>query len=157
MSLIGGDLRFVMWLIVPVSLWACAPVVSVPQEKPLSEAGQGLANVEIGDLAGVWEYQEGSVTYRLKLDRHGNGTYEWKRGRFQTTSLDNGTWKGTWHQQENDREGGFEIQLSQDRQTAAGLWWYTRIEEDQNPLNPGGSFKLRRLAISTTTDSTTKR
>ncbi|MDX1412136.1 MAG: hypothetical protein R3351_08255, partial [Nitrospirales bacterium] len=83
--------------------------------------------------------------YPLTLDQQGKGTYEWQEGRFETTSLSNGIWKGTWHQEGNDREGGFELQLHPDLQSATGNWWYTRIGKDQDPLEPGGSFSLRRV------------
>ena len=117
------------------------------KETRSSRENEEISKVQIQDLAGEWEYEEASVAYRLTLDRNGNGNYEWKQGRFATTSLKNGLWIGTWHQRDNDREGGFELQLAQDLRSARGRWWYTRIEQDHDPLNPGGTFRLTRLPV----------
>lgn len=139
------QIRFIVLLIVcSFAVWGC-PTVPIkkpeslppPPEKPLSE-------VKIQDLAGEWKYEEGKIIYPLSLDQEGKGTYEWEGGRFETTSLSNGIWEGTWHQEGNDREGGFELQLQPDLQSAVGTWWYTRIGTDRDPLEPGGSFRLRR-------------
>ena len=105
-----------------------------------------MSDVTLQELAGSWEYVDGNVNYPLILDQEGKGTYEWKKGRFETTSVSNGLWKGTWHQVENDREGGFELQIDPDRQGARGSWWYTRIGNDDDPLEPGGEFSLQRNA-----------
>lgn len=96
------------------------------------------------DLSGIWEYQEGEIVYELSLDRNGNGNYEWQGGRFETTFLSGGLWKGKWMQARNNREGGFDARLANDGLSAHGRWWYTRIEEDRDPLEPGGQFTLRR-------------
>ena len=127
-------------------LWGCAtPPAETPKTLPPS-LETPLSEVQLKDLAGGWEYEEGSVIYPLNLDKKGNGTYQWKNGRFETKSLTNGIWKGTWYQEENDREGKFELQLQPDLQSAAGRWWYTRIGEDHAPLEPGGNFRVRRSA-----------
>ncbi|MDT7043643.1 hypothetical protein [Candidatus Nitronereus thalassa] len=95
-------------------------------------------------LSGHWEYHEGEVMYNLVLDQQGNGTYDWQQGRFKTTSLLDKTWKGRWIQLGNDREGGFEAQLEESGLTAHGRWWYTRIGNDLDPIEPGGNFILTR-------------
>ena len=145
----GRRLGVFIWLgLFAVGVGGC--VTAPPGEVsglPTSEA-PSLATITVKDLAGMWEYEEASSVYSLALDHEGKGSYEWKDGRFFTTSFSNGVWKGTWHQGENDREGGFELQLQPDLQTAIGEWWYTRIEEDQSPLQPGGDFLLRRLSPS---------
>ena len=133
-------------LLVSVGSTGCATVSTEDVLKPELHKAINLSNVQIHDLAGVWEYVEGDMAYSLHLNHKGNGTYEWKNGRFETTNFSNGIWKGSWHQQENDREGGFELRLSGDVQTAQGKWWYTRIGNDYKPLEPGGTFILRRLA-----------
>ena len=94
-------------------------------------------------LAGEWDYEEGAVV-TLILDEQGNGTYPWKGGRFETHSLSDHTWHGRWVQQENDREGGFTVQLSPDFSDGEGRWWYTRIADDLAPTQKGGTFHLTK-------------
>lgn len=94
-------------------------------------------------LAGEWDYEEGAVV-TLILDEQGNGTYPWKGGRFETHSLSDHTWHGRWIQQDNDREGGFTVQLSPDFSSGEGRWWYTRIENDPAPTQKGGTFQLTK-------------
>ena len=96
--------------------------------------------------AGVWLYEDRLVTGEANLDQNGNGKYPWKRGYFITTTWAGGIWRGTWHQPGNDREGGFELQLSQDLTYASGRWWYSRIGTDTSPDKPGGKFSMTRLA-----------
>ena len=96
--------------------------------------------------AGVWIYEDKLVTGEARLDERGNGKYPWKRGYFVTETWEGGVWKGTWHQPGNDREGGFELQLSEDLLHAEGRWWYTRIGEDTSPEKPGGKFTLTRVS-----------
>lgn len=132
-------------LLLGLGVWGCATVPSKKSASLPPSPEPALADVQIKELAGGWEYEEGSVTYQITLDQEGKGTYEWKDGRFQTTSLSKGVWKGTWHQTENDREGQFELQLQPDLQSATGSWWYTRIGEDLAPLEPGGNFSLQRV------------
>ena len=134
-----------MFTLISVGTWGCA---SVPLEEssgvPPPE-NTLLPTIQVKDLAGQWQYEEASAVYPLVFDQEGKGTYEWKKGRFMTTSLSQGVWKGTWSQEENDREGGFELRLQPDLQSARGQWWYTRIGEDRTPLQPGGTFMLRRV------------
>ena len=133
-----------MLIICSYAIWGCP---TVPTKKPVSlppPPEKPLSEVKIHDLAGGWKYEEGKILYPLTLDREGRGTYEWQEGQFETTSLLNGVWKGRWHQEGNDREGEFELQLHPDLQSATGTWWYTRIGGDQEPLEPGGNFTLRR-------------
>jgi hypothetical protein len=91
-------------------------------------------------LAGEWQYEEGGVVVPLRLDRFGNGTYDFKGGRFRTDLLSAHRWTGGWTQRANDREGGFEISLSPDYSEGDGRWWYTRIEGDPAPENPVAGF-----------------
>jgi hypothetical protein len=96
-------------------------------------------------LAGEWEYEEGGVVVPLRLDRFGNGTYEFKDGLFRTNLLSDHRWAGAWAQRENDREGGFEITLSPDYREGEGRWWYTRIERDPAPKKSGGRFHVMKV------------
>ena len=99
-------------------------------------------------LAGEWEYEDSAVV-TLTLDEQGNGTYPWKEGRFETTALSGHTWQGMWFQKENDREGGFTVEFSQDFSEGEGRWWYSRIGDDRAPTQKGGTFHLSRKSIST--------
>jgi hypothetical protein len=99
-------------------------------------------------LAGEWDYEEEAVIV-LTLDQEGNGSYPWKGGRFETHSLSDHTWQGRWIQQENDREGGFTVQLSPDYSNGEGRWWYTRIENDLSPRQKGGTFHLTKKSPAT--------
>jgi hypothetical protein len=99
-------------------------------------------------LAGEWDYEEDAVV-TLTLDEEGNGSYDWKGGRFETHSLSDHTWQGRWIQHDNDREGGFTVQLSPDYSTGDGRWWYTRIENDLAPKQKGGTFHLTKKSPAT--------
>ena len=102
---------------------------------------------EAPDLSGEWEIQEEDKSYRAMLDRAGNGPYTHQNGRIATTSFADRTWQGTWHQTGNDREGGFEVLLSEDGNQAKGVWWYTRVGDKNNipPRQWGGSYVWKRL------------
>ena len=145
----GKRLRVMIWLgLFVVGVGGCATVPSEESSSLPTSQATSLATITVKDLAGIWEYEEASAVYSLILDHEGKGAYDWKDGRFSTTSFLRGVWKGRWHQRENDREGEFELQLDPDLQTATGEWWYTRIEDDRSPLQPGGNFLLRRLSPS---------
>ena len=81
----------------------------------------------LSDLEGTWEIQEEDKTYVATLDAHGNGPYTHEGGTFTTTTLEGRLWSGKWSQTGNDREGEFEVLLSEDGSTAKGRWWYTRV------------------------------
>lgn len=98
----------------------------------------------IEDLAGSWEYKDAAGEGIITLNAEGKGIYEWEEGRFETLSLDNRTWTGLWVQKGNDREGGFKLTFTDEASTAQGEWWYTRIGEDSDPLQPGGTFRMSR-------------
>ena len=119
-----------------------------PQEAVWAEPAAGEISLHRGEnsvLAGEWEYEEGGMVVPLKLDRFGNGSYDFKNGRFRTDVLSDHRWVGAWAQQENDREGGFEITLSPDFSEGDGRWWYTRIEEDHAPTKAGGRFHVVKV------------
>ena len=99
------------------------------------------------DLSGEWEIQEEDKSYKATLDRQGNGMYTWQNGRIATTGFADRRWQGTWHQTGNDREGGFELLLSADGTQAKGVWWYTRVGDQDNipPRQWGGSYFWDRL------------
>ena len=94
-------------------------------------------------LAGEWEYVDGAAV-RLTLDEQGNGHYAWKDGRFETRTLIDHTWQGMWFQKENDRDGGFTVELSPDFSEGEGRWWVSRIGADHAPMQKGGTFHLSK-------------
>lgn len=98
-------------------------------------------------LEGRWEIQEEDKSYIAILDPQGNGTYTWKNGTIKTTEFVDGRWKGTWAQTGNDREGEFEVVLSEDGKQAEGVWWYTRVGDNDNiPAKKfGGDYLWVRL------------
>jgi hypothetical protein len=99
------------------------------------------------DLSGEWEIKEEDKSYRATLDSDGNGTYTWQEGFVRTTRNSDLVWQGTWVQRKNDREGGFEVILSNDRTQAQGIWWYTRVGEKHIPARQwGGTYALKRVS-----------
>ena len=100
------------------------------------------------DLSGEWEILEveDDKRYRATLDKSGNGPYTQHGGRFVTTQCANRLWQGTWQQPGNDREGGFELLLSEDGKEAKGVWWYTRVGNHKNipPREHGGTYEWKR-------------
>lgn len=100
------------------------------------------------DVSGEWEIEEEDKSYRATLDRSGHGTYTHKGGVLTTTGYASRLWQGTWRQPENDREGGFEVLLSEDGKEAKGIWWYTRVGEHKNipPREHGGTYTWKRLS-----------
>lgn len=101
------------------------------------------------DLSGEWEILEveDDKRYKATLDKAGNGPYTQHGGRFVTTNFSDRLWQGTWHQPGNDREGGFEILLSEDGKEAKGVWWYTRVGTHKNipPREHGGTYLWKRI------------
>jgi hypothetical protein len=101
------------------------------------------------DLSGEWEILEieDNKTYRATLDRQGNGPYTWQGGQFTTTNFNDRRWHGTWKQTGNDREGGFELVLSEDGTQAKGIWWYVRVGDKNNipPRQHGGTYVWKRI------------
>ena len=102
------------------------------------------------DLSGEWEILEveDDKRYRATLDKAGSGPYTQHGGRFVTTQFANRLWQGTWQQPGNDREGGFEVLLSEDGKEAKGVWWYTRVGNHKNipPREHGGTYQWKRIS-----------
>lgn len=137
-----------------ISICLAVMVLQACGHAPLSrevssiDSGSAKGSTQVGEnavLAGEWEYEEDGLVVPLRLDRFGNGTYEFKDGRFRTDILSDHHWKGMWVQRENDREGGFEITLSADYSEGEGRWWYTRIERDMAPTKAGGRFHVMKV------------
>jgi hypothetical protein len=109
-------------------------------------SAQPLPGSEVPDLSGSWQIQETDRVYEARLDRGGNGPYTWQGGQIKTTRFQGRTWEGTWHQPGNDREGGFELLLSDDRTQAQGSWWYTRVDSRKVPPREwGGPYLWKRI------------
>ncbi|MCP9452812.1 MAG: nuclear transport factor 2 family protein [Nitrospira sp.] len=101
------------------------------------------------DLSGEWDILEveDNKRYKATLDKNGNGPYTQHGGRFVTTKFADRLWQGTWHQPGNDREGGFELLLSEDGMEAKGIWWYTRVGKHTGipPREHGGTYEWKRV------------
>ena len=101
------------------------------------------------DLSGEWDILEveDDKRYRATLDKSGNGPYTQHGGQFVTTKFTDRLWQGTWQQPGNDREGGFELLLSDDGTQAKGVWWYSRVGTQKNipPREHGGTYLWKRL------------
>lgn len=105
------------------------------------------------DLSGEWEIielvgKEEDKRYKATLDRGGNGPYTQQGGRFATTRYFDRRWEGTWQQPGNDREGGFDLLLSEDGLQAEGIWWYSRVgtKTEIPPRAHGGNYLWKRLS-----------
>jgi len=105
------------------------------------------------DVSGEWDILEveDDKRYRATLDKSGNGPYTQHGGQFVTTKLADRLWQGTWQQPGNDREGGFELLLSDDGTQAKGVWWYSRVGNQKNipPREHGGTYLWKRLTPPT--------
>jgi len=101
------------------------------------------------DLSGEWDILEveDDKHYKATLDKTGNGPYTQHGGRFVTTKYADRLWQGTWQQPGNDREGEFELLLSEDGTQAKGVWWYSRVGSQKNipPREHGGTYQWKRL------------
>jgi ketosteroid isomerase-like protein len=101
------------------------------------------------DLSGEWDILEveDDKHYKATLDKAGNGPYTQHGGRFVTTKYADRLWQGTWQQPGNDREGEFELLLSEDGTEAKGVWWYSRVGAQKNipPREHGGTYLWKRL------------
>ena len=121
-------------------------------QRPAPIASQRLvsnASSAIPDLSGEWDILEveDDKRYKATLDKAGNGPYTQHNGRFTTTKFADRLWQGTWQQPGNDREGGFEVLLSEDGTQAKGVWWYSRVGTQKNipPREHGGTYSWKRL------------
>jgi hypothetical protein len=105
----------------------------------------------VPDLSGEWDILEveDNKSYKATLDKAGNGPYTQHDGRFTTTKYADRLWQGTWQQTGNDREGGFELLLSEDGTQAKGVWWYSRVGTQKNipPREHGGTYVWKRLTV----------
>ena len=122
---------------------AYPPVAVAPQHLVSS-----TASAVIPDLSGEWDILEveDDKRYKATLDKNCNGPYTQHGGRFITTKFADRLWQGTWQQPGNDREGGFEVLLSEDGLQAKGIWWYTRVGRHNNipPREHGGTYEWKR-------------
>jgi len=116
---------------------------------PQLVADPGTVHSSPADLSGEWEILEveDDKRYKATLDKSGNGLYTQHGGRFTTTKFADRLWQGTWQQPGNDREGGFELLLSEDGTQAKGVWWYSRVGTHKNipPREHGGTYQWKRL------------
>jgi ketosteroid isomerase-like protein len=108
-----------------------------------------VGQLAVLDLSGEWDILEveDDKRYKATLDKAGNGPYTQHGGRFVTTKYADRLWQGTWQQPGNDREGEFELLLSEDGTQAKGVWWYSRVGTQKNipPREHGGTYLWERL------------
>lgn len=133
------------------------PAASAPFHPGPIHQTAGSANTSAAvNLGGEWDIQEEERSYRATLDARGNGPYSWQNGTITTTGFADRRWQGTWRQTGNDREGGFEVLLSEDGAQAKGIWWYTRVgdRKDIPPRQWGGNYNWTRLTPPTSQAST---
>ncbi len=123
-----------------------SPTSQFPSSSTLTVAGTDQKPAT-PDLSGEWEIQEEDKSYKATLDRSGNGLYTHQGGTLTTTGFADRKWQGTWRQTGNDREGGFEVLLSEDGTSAEGIWWYTRVGQRNNipPREHGGTYVWKRM------------
>lgn len=129
--------------------WPAVAQTQPAAPTPQLVADPGTLRVPVADLSGEWEILEveDDKRYKATLDKSGNGPYTQHGGRFTTTKFADRLWQGTWQQPGNDREGGFELLLSEDGTQAKGVWWYSRVGTHKNipPREHGGSYQWKRL------------
>ena len=122
-----------------------SPSMAAGSQKLVSSS----AGAAMPDVSGEWDILEveDEKRYKATLDKNGNGPYTQQGGRFVTTKIENRLWQGTWHQPGNDREGGFEVLLSEDGTQAKGIWWYTRVDTRKNipPKEHGGTYHWKKV------------
>lgn len=125
-----------------------------PPASPSTAAGSqklvgNAAAAAVPDVSGEWDILEveDERRYKATLDKNGNGPYTHHGGRFVTTKIADRLWQGTWQQPGNDREGGFEVLLSEDGTQAKGIWWYTRVGTHKNipPREHGGTYQWKKI------------
>jgi hypothetical protein len=134
---------FLLWTVLSATTTGLA-------SEPAGPPGSVPPSVETADLSGEWDIQEEERSYRAVLNREGNGTYTWQNGWITTTGFADRKWQGTWNQPGNDREGGFEVLLSEDGTQAKGVWWYTRVAEKNSipPRQWGGTYEWKRVSAA---------
>ncbi|MBK9999432.1 MAG: hypothetical protein IPO99_20465 [Nitrospira sp.] len=116
-------------------LQACSHVPG-PPEASWAEPVSGeisLDRAEHAVLAGEWEYEESGMVVPLRLDQFGNGSYDFKDGRFRTDVLSDHRWAGPGLNGKTIGKGRFEITLSPDYSEGEGRWWYTHPVMPRRP------------------------
>lgn len=134
------------------SLRSIQPTGPLTQQPSAPSSQHLVSNVSPSltpDLSGEWDILEveDNKRYKATLDKNGNGPYTQHGGQFVTTQFSDRLWQGTWRQPGNDREGGFEVLLSEDGMQAKGIWWYTRVGSRKNipAREHGGTYQWKRL------------
>ena len=135
------------WMLVQIHESLSGPIRTSSVDEQLIHGRRRPVAKALIDVSGEWEIQEADKSYTAKLNASGNGTYTWQGGKIMTTDIVDHAWNGTWHQSGNDREGGFEVRLSDDGLSAEGAWWYTRVgaRMDIPPRQWGGTYRLKRV------------
>lgn len=123
--------------------------LSLPSTQSAPGTRENTATQPGTDLSGEWDIieVEDDKRYKATFDKNGNGPYTQHGGRFTTSTITNRLWQGTWHQPGNDREGGFEVLLSEDGTQAKGIWWYSRVGTQKTipPREHGGTYLWKKV------------
>lgn len=131
------------------SVQLASPVAQPPVAAESPQLVSSMSPSATPDLSGEWDIfeVEEDKRYKATLDKSGNGPYTQHGGQFVTTKFADRLWQGNWQQPDNDREGGFEVLLSEDGTEAQGVWWYTRVGTHKNipPREHGGTYQWKRL------------
>jgi hypothetical protein len=126
------------------------PVDVQPNAAAPRTVASSISQPAVLDLSGEWDILEveDDKRYKATLDKAGNGPYTQHGGRFITSKFADRLWQGSWQQPGNDREGGFELLLSEDGAQAKGVWWYSRVGSQKNipPREHGGTYLWKRLS-----------
>lgn len=145
---------WIIFLFLPLALFLSGCFKGTVEVRPLgikesdsAQTTQKKRPINQFDLSSHWEFQEEERSYTAIFEKDGSGSYNWQNGKLVTTEFVDRLWSGTWYQTGNDREGGFEVLVSEDGNKAEGVWWYTRVEDRKNipPKEYGGSYVWIRL------------
>ena len=144
-----GQWKLLSWHESFRSAQLAGPVAHSPAATASGHFVSNAAPSAMPDLSGEWDILEveDQKRYKATLDKNGNGPYTQHDGYFTTTKVADRLWQGTWQQPGNDREGGFEVLLSEDGTEAKGIWWYTRVGKHNNipPREHGGTYEWKRV------------
>jgi hypothetical protein len=72
----------------------------IPLQSGPESSAVDSTTAEQPDLSGEWLSEEDLGSTKMRLDKNGNGTYQWQHGHVVTTSISARRWQGIWIQEE---------------------------------------------------------